>query len=415
MYRKIIYSLRDTIQRLDFTYLVNGGFWLTVSQSASVISVLSISFVFANYVDQADYGVYKYIIALSAIFSLFSLTGISQSLVQAASQNHLPFLRTSFRASLLFGLSITFIGTASAVYYFLNNNMTLALGCIVIALFKPIINSSQLIIPYMQGVRMFSTLAKLQILRIAATTATLLPVIFFTNNIIYMVAAYFIPNAVISVSIYLLGSQKVPYLKGSPPSIYQKYMSYARHTSIRNVLTGFSYTLDKILAFHYLGATELAVYAFAIAIPEQLKGIFKNLSVLILIKFTGYNMERIKKGMLKKSLLLGSILMTLTILYIAVAPVIYNLLFPNYADSILISQIFALSFPAMVAIFPVEALKSQMHERDLHILNTSTAVVLIIAVYIGITQFGLIGLIIGRVIVRYVHCLSAFMFVYKKT
>ena len=42
----------------------------------------------------------------------------------------------------------------------------------------------------------------------------------------------------------------------------------------------------RILAFHYLGAVELAIYSFAIAPPEQIKGVFKFLGTLALPKFS---------------------------------------------------------------------------------------------------------------------------------
>ncbi len=50
-----------------------------------------------------------------------------------------------------------------------------------------------------------------------------------------------------------------------------------------NALAG---QLDKIITYHYLGASELAIYSFAVAMPEQIKGIFKNLNTLAFPKFS---------------------------------------------------------------------------------------------------------------------------------
>jgi len=68
----------------------------------------------------------------------------------------------------------------------------------------------------------------------------------------------------------------------------------------------------------------------------------------------------------------------------------------------------------MVAIFPLSALQAQMREKDLHALNIGTAIVLIISLYIGVTFFGLIGLIVSRVFVRYANCIATFILLYRK-
>jgi peptidoglycan biosynthesis protein MviN/MurJ (putative lipid II flippase) len=125
-------------------------------------------------------------------------------------------------------------------------------------------------------------------------------------------------------------------------------------------------------------------------------------------------MEGIKKDMFKKVFLLGLILLLITIAYIIAAPFVYTFLFPKYTDSIMLSQIAALSFLSIVAIFPVSALQSQMMERDLHALNIGTAVILLLSMLAGIHFFGLVGLILSRVFVRYVSCILAFVLVYKK-
>jgi O-antigen/teichoic acid export membrane protein len=81
---------------------------------------------------------------------------------------------------------------------------------------------------------------------------------------------------------------------------------------------------------------------------------------------------------------------------------------------VILSQLFALSFLPMIAIFPISALQAQMREKDLHVLNLSTALVLIISLYVGVTYFGLLGLIVSRVFVRYVTCIAAFVLLYRK-
>lgn len=414
---KIAYkSLKGTIKRLDVKYILHGGFWLSASQGVSLVAVLATSYVFANYVDVTDYGLYKYILSLSAIFAVLSLTGMAQSVVQATARGYYSFINIGYKKALLYGLTTTCIGIIAAIYYYLNQNIPIAIGCLFIAFLVPFINSGQLIYSQLQGLKRFSLSAKLQSIKIIINATAVVATIFLTENIIYYIAVYFLSNALVSVGIYVFTQNRLrlPQDIDSSDATQTTYLSYAKHSSARDILTGLAYEVDKILAFQMLGATQLAIYAFAIAIPEQCKGIFKNLALLILVKFTGYDLKGIKKNLFKKVFLLGVILLILTIVYIAIAPYIYTILFPQYTDSIILSQIFALSFLPMVAIFPLSALQAQMREKDLHALNIGTAVVLIISLYIGVTFFGLMGLIVSRVIVRYGNAIATFLLLYRK-
>ncbi len=408
-------GIKKTIFNLDAGYIFHGGFWLTLSQIVSVAVVILTSYVFANYVDVADYGAYKYIISLSVIFSLLSLTGMAQSVMQAASRGYTSFLKVGFRKSLLYGLTTTVIGFAASLYYAINGDMPLSVGCALIATLIPFTYAGQLIYSVLQGQKQFNVTAKLQIIRTLITGIAIIGTIFLTENIVFYIGAYFVSNALLSMGIYLYTKKRiVPDDSNATEANYKKYISYAKHSSARDILNGLAYEVDKILAFQLFGATQLAIYAFAIAIPEQLKGIFKNLALLILVRFTGYSIDSIKKDLMKKVFLLGILLLILTVGYVLIAPFIYHALFPNYTDSIFLSQIFALSFLPMVAIFPLSALQSQMREKDLHTLNISTALLLIGSAYFSITHYGLLGLIVSRVFVRYANCIATFWLLYRK-
>ncbi len=409
-------NLRDILARLDLDikYIISGGFWLNTGQVFTLLITLTLAYVFANYVDSAEYGFYKYVLSLSAIFSIFSLTGMGQSIIQAAASGYTSFLHKGFKLSLTYGLTVAIIGFSASVYYWANGNTAIAIGCLLIALFQPMINSGKLIFAYFQGTKQFMQSTQLQIIQSFFVTIIIITTIFLTQNILYILAAYFVSSSFILLIFVILYRKKIPP-EHAEKTLYDKYLSYAKHTSFRNAITNLSFEIDKIVTFQYLGATELAIYTFAVALPEQLKGVIKNLAVMILIKFTGHSIEDIKKNMKKKVLLLMIVLIFLTTLYVSLAPYIYKLLFPDYSESILLSQLFALSFPSMILILPVSALKAKMAEKSLHTLNYSISLLLVISVSIGVVTFGLIGLILARVLVRYVNAILAFVLLYKNT
>lgn len=409
-------SLRHTVTNLDSQYILKGGFWLSVGQGTAIVAAFATAYVFANFVDAADYGIYKYVLSLSVIFGALTVTGMIQSVIQATARGYYSFIKIGFTTSVLYGTITTIVSLLAASYYFINDNYTIAIGCVLIALFIPLTSASQLLYGQLQGLQRFSLSAKLQATKTVLSATAVVGTIFITDNVMYYLVAYFVTNALVSLIIYFFTqwTLQVPQDTEGTEGSKSKYLSYAKHSSIRDILTIITHEVDKILAFQLLGATQLAIYAFAIAIPEQFKGVFKNLALLILVKFTGYSLQGIKKNLLKKVFLLGLILVILTAAYIMAAPFIYAILFPDYIESVFLSQIFALSFPMMIAIFPISALQAQMREKDLHALNIGTSLLLIASLYAGVTFFGLMGLVLSRVFVRYINCIATFFLLYRK-
>ena len=61
-------------------------------------------------------------------------------------------------------------------------------------------------------------------------------------------------------------------------------ISYGKHLSFTGIIGTVATYLDRLLIFHYLGAVEVAIYSIAIAPPEQIKNLFKNIPTLAMPK-----------------------------------------------------------------------------------------------------------------------------------
>ena len=144
----------------------------------------------------------------------------------------------------------------------------------------------------------------------------------------------------------------------------------------------------------------MAVYNFAIAIPDQTKGPLKGLGKLIFPKFVEREDKEIRSGMNRKFLMLfiGSVIITLV--YIMVAPYIFQIFFPKYMASVLYSQIFALSLVSMTSNPAGVYLAAKKKIREQYISNVFVSILQIIAVSVSIIYWGLLGLVIARVFVR---------------
>ncbi len=105
-------------------------------------------------------------------------------------------------------------------------------------------------------------------------------------------------------------------------------LSYGKHLSVMSLLNGVAGNLDQILVFHYIGATELAIYNFATAIPDQTKGPLKTLDSMVQAKFATQKTGSIRGGMNNKIWLLSIFSVVFVGLYIVLAPFIYQVFLP---------------------------------------------------------------------------------------
>ena len=181
-----------------------------------------------------------------------------------------------------------------------------------------------------------------------------------------------------------------------------------------DIISAITSQLDKILVFNYLGAAELSIYVFAIAMPEQMKGLLKNVYTLALPKFTQSDYQENRKSIQIKMLRFSLVLSPVIIIYILTAPFLFRWLFPQYLDSIFYSQIFSISLLSAANSFPIAFLQSQRAQKKLYQYNIYSPAIQIIFLFVFIYFFGLMGMIAARVINRFINLSFAVMLVDRK-
>jgi O-antigen/teichoic acid export membrane protein len=264
---------------------------------------------------------------------------------------------------------------------------------------------------YLQGKKLFSVSARSfmlsQLVALLLIGATLL----ITTNTAALILAYFIAWA---------GSNFFFYrrtLRRHTPNtaIDPKTLSYGRHLSSMEILSAIAGQLDKVLAFQLLGPAQLAIYSFAVAIPDQLKGPIKSINSLAMPKFAGQTDEQTRSSIRTKFpfLIIGSTIVTVG--YIVCAPFIYHILFPQYQESIIYSQLFGISL-LNSAVFPLGTyLSAKARIKDQYILNISGSVFQIISMIAFTMWYGLLGLILARVITRFFGSIVNYLLYIRKS
>ena len=135
----LLWSQRWT--KTDMLYAARGGAWITF-EKIIFNAVGAISFIaFANFLTRENYGIYQYVISVTAIFSIFSLPGIDSATVFAVAAGREGSYSDALRKKIKFGLLGGLAALAFSIYYFWQGNSILGLSFALASVFIPFVDS----------------------------------------------------------------------------------------------------------------------------------------------------------------------------------------------------------------------------------------------------------------------------------
>jgi len=392
--------------KTDMVYLAKGGFWITFAQIFVSLSSFILAIAFAHFVSKEDYGEYKYIISLIGIMSTFTLSGLNSAVLRSVSAGFDKTLQYAFWKNIKWSAVFFLLAFSSSIYYFVNSNYSIGISMLIAGSLWPFFMSTNLYNPYLIAKKDFKRNAiYFEIIGNLFPVTCLIIAMLFTNHPSWLISTYIISNTLIGLVLYKITTQ----VHKPSGGVDKTALNYSKHLSFINILSGIASNIDQVLVFHYIGATQLAIYNFAIAIPNQTKGPLKGLSNLMFPKFVERDEKEIHKNIYHKYMIMFLIGLTLAILYIILAPYIFGIFFPQYSESILYSQIFAISFIA-ITFNPADTyLTAKKKIREQYINATVNSIIQIVTIFIAILYWGLIGLIIARVITRLISNFISFL------
>ena len=411
---RIIKLLRksERIAKTDMVYLVGQSGWLIFGQGIALISSLGLAWVFANFVEPSDYGIYRYILTVATIASITTLTGFGIAVARAISQGHNVDLQKIIKIKIRFGL-IGLIGMLLiAGYYLWINNTLLATLFAVTAIWIPFFDSLSDYQFVLQGKKHFKLQTIIKIIQRTIITIVVVSAIFLSKNIVIITFTYFFITTLSHYIAYRFTQAKY-FTDQDKETPYTSITKYAKHLSIQNIFFIGSAQLDKVLLFKLLGPAQLAVYLFAIAIPNEIQGVLGNINSVAFPKLVDKNSRDFKISLLKKIFLFTLVLLIPVVIYWFLAPYIFKLLFPVYLDSIFISQLFVGTILFIPASLIWHYFYATEHKQALWygtVLGPST---LIIGILVFVPMYGLIGAVLA-VYLRAVTDLTSGLYFFLK-
>lgn len=393
----------ESYVKTDMVYLASGSFWLTLGQAVSSLSALALAVAFANLVPPETYGTYKYILSLAGLFAIFSLPGMNTALSQGAAQGKEAAIHAVTRARIIYASVGSIFALIGSAYYFFNENVQLSLALLIIAATLPLFDTLTTYLAYLVGKRRFDLRTKYNALTQIASTVILLTTILFTDSFILILLAYFLPLASIRAALYYYTVRSIPSMATEEDN--NEVKRYGKHLTAMQILSMAANEVDKILIWKFLGPVQVAVYTFALAIPEQIKGPLKGIGELAFPKFAAQTPEQIKAGLpalFRKLALYALGLFSISLLYALAAPYIFQLIFPQYMESVPYSQLFALAMVTNVASIPIALLSAQKKTSVQYVISIIQPVIAIGLLILLIPLYGIMGAIVALMLSKFI-------------
>ncbi|PSO47476.1 MAG: hypothetical protein BRC24_00075 [Parcubacteria group bacterium SW_4_46_8] len=378
----------------DMVYLVKGMSWSTLGTFVSAVAGFILAVALGNWLPKEAYGTYKYIMTLSGVFFFLTLPRFNTALKRAISEGYegdiLPVVKTRMKGGAIGGLATLGVGG----HYYIMGNMELAVAFLIAAAVFPFMQPTGIFGAVFEGRKEFKQSTIYRIITRSFSLAAMLAAAFFTQDPIWVVAAYLIPTTLAHTGLLLY----MLYTKDLNDKKHGDTHNYGKHLTIMDAVTSVSGKLDELLLWHLLGPAALATYSFSLAPVDQSKRMLKSLNDVAFPKLAGKKMNILQNTLTNKVLKYVVISLGIAAVYIILAPYFYEFFFPQYTDAVFYSRIYALGFIfAPLSIFgTVHA--SHGHKKPLYILNIGSRIIRIIALITLIPLYGILGAVLTELI-----------------
>lgn len=398
--RKKTYNLLrrgERYTKTDNVYLAKGGFWLVSGHIIQAIFGLILLIAFANLLPKEAYGTYQFIISLAAIVGTFTLTGMGLAVTRAVSQGSEGSLRYGFQIQLIWSIGIIISSGVLSIYYHLKDDSTLAISLLIVGALQPFISGLSLYGNFLTGKQAFKESAILSILNKALPFFVLLPALFITDNALIIIFLYFSSHLISLLISYIFVIRRFQL-----PKIPSNDLSnYSKHLSVMTGISKIAEHLDKVLVWHFLGAAPVAAYTLAQMPIYHMQSLFHTAHQLSFAKIAKKPMEELQAILPLKIRNYFLLILIIVISYITLAPFIFKIFFPNYPESIIYSQLIALSLLATPRNLIQQSFTAHQKKKELYKISLSTPIIRIGLLLILLPIFGIWGAVTAILITEF--------------
>lgn len=320
------------------TEVWKSGTWLFIERVFFLLKGFGLSLLFANLLPKETFGAYQYIFSLIGTACVFALPGMGTAIVQAVARKYTGTFRKAVALMFQYSLyGILFLLLAALISFF-QGQKTVALLLVTLPLFPFYAVVTGAWRAYYTGQEKFVQAAKIGMGGEAFLLVALGTTLYLSPRLEYLIIlSLFVPTVYYGYFLFisLQASKHDPIDESN--LIFGKKLSWLYGAGV--VASYF----DKIVIGHFLGFVELAVYAIATMIPDQIRDSVRVIVGYVLPGFSRMDDTRDNQRLILKGIGLLFILVLVAVFaYILIAPFFFHWFFPAYKEALPYTRVAAL-------------------------------------------------------------------------
>jgi O-antigen/teichoic acid export membrane protein len=395
--RKYLSKFINILQKhtaIDIKFYLKGGILTWIGYFVDIIGGLAISMAFARFVSRETYGQLRFFQSFIAIVGIFAMTGMTTATIRAISKGNDGVLIQVIKYTLRWSLLGSALLASTGLYFMFSKNAQPNYYLIFLGL--------AIIFPFYSVCGYYSVLlfAKKRLLqltifniinRVAYTGVAFLLIYFFPQLATIVIGTYVIDIVIRG----LLTIYSIKFIQNNKTD--NETIEYGKQLTKLKIFQIIADQIDSILIITFIGPASLAIYGFAILVPQQIRTLAIRIIDLTATKFptweTSIRTTFFIKRYVKYLFLVSIMLMTL---YVFFAPIIFKILFPKYLDAVPFSQIAILTLISIPYSLLGSWFTAQKKHKILVRLYTFSGLTKIILNIILIPIFGIWGAIFAE-------------------
>lgn len=382
----------------DRRRLYEGVAFIALLRVCQLVAGLAATYFLARSMSKDAFGEYNMVLNTVGILTIFSLSGLNNSLMQAVARGYAG----TYRATVPIAFGSSFIGSAvlavMGVWYLQQAQAQMGQALLTAALLFPFAHG---LVQWKSIITGGERFGKLLVHDGATSIVTYGSVI----GAVYLYPGQYVFPIVLTLAVPALYNVilTATHLRQIPPRapVEQQNIRYGITTSVYSGLGAIGANVDRVLLFWFLSPTALAVFVAAGRVPDLLSGIMQDVSAVLaprLAKQLSYT-SRLDRVFRLLSLLYGAVIVLFA--FTAMPFVVTFLFGDNYADAIPYAQALACSVVAgNLANLRFRFVRSRVDARGFRDVTLVSSGIRLVAFAILVPSFGLVGAVIAIFLYR---------------
>ncbi|MFC1566573.1 lipopolysaccharide biosynthesis protein [bacterium] len=387
-------------------------YYLIISTSFNAATGLLVVVLFTNYATKELYGQYNYILAILALFSIFSIQGLPVAIVNSVSEGHEgDFIRGS-----LLRIKYSILGAICLVifsfYYVVKAENQIFYAFILACIPYIFYFSLNHIDSYYIGKKKYYNVMLFRVVVSLINLASVFVCIFYLKKLVYFIVFHLGFISIFYIINYLLIKKNIADKNSFDP----KFISFAKNMTLLGVMGQIVSNIDKIIIGAFFGYKELAVYSIGLLLHSQLKRGYQILVNIVQPNAVKYDLKNAFSIYNKKLLFFYPILIIIFLLGFYLIPSLIPILFTvKYNASIVYAQLFLLpTFLGVPGWIYDTILRAHQLSRQLYFIRVISYIIMIVSLIFGAYLFGIKGIIISRIMLTLSGTIVGYIIINRK-